>query len=329
MKKYFYLQFVVLIILLTACSRPVETEGLDYSHIISYSKKNFEFISSDKDVRKELGIGLETSPDGTMYFIKDEPSSHFQKVFLVDAENRETEIFDFKSIYGELERDNTNLEFFWGGNSDRIFMYKPYAEELFLKQYLLDKQSWEDVPIDLPKYDKVIDSIEVTVLDKVITSIHGTDLLVIQGDSQYYSLDLSNNEKKELNIPRVAYLHDQKGSKILFTRMDLENENIDTKYTIGIYDVEKNDVEYLALPIPASDYNSYFTFLPNDTNKISYMAETNDLENGLTSYLIIYDYVENKFEEIFIGKGSKSFIGWNLEGNSFYGLDYIITIDER
>ncbi len=324
---------VILVNLLTSCSSTSINHENDVNppNHLQYKLTEFDFLASDKETRKELGIGLIVSHNGEMYFLEDEPTHLFLKLFLVDAKNQETEIFDFATFIGyedEKEakaiRDMTTLNAFWGGNSDRIFMCNPYADRVRLYQYVLSKHSWEDISTKLGEKEMAI------------TAIHGTNLLITQDRDtfQYYSLDLTSGERKKLNLPYYVpsvssptTLHDQKDKKILFSRSEVTSDSTDPIVHIGIFDIVKNEVEYLLLPVPASEGG--LSFVPNEPTKIAYsitrlVNQTSKEDRAFFEYLILYDYAKNTFEEIEIGDVDGGILGWSKDGNAFYGFDFIM-----
>ncbi|WP_156099452.1 hypothetical protein [Caloranaerobacter azorensis] len=58
------------------------------------------------------------------------------------------------------------------------------------------------------------------------------------------------------------------------------------------------------------------------------MVTLKDSDNKVTSVLVIYDITSEQTEIIPIGKGVKSFIGWDYKGNSFYGTDYLMIMTQ-
>jgi len=67
--------------------------------------------------------------------------------------------------------------------------------------------------------------------------------------------------------------------------------------------------------------------VPGSDEKISYKAIPLDDNNRMSTVLVIYDIVSGTSEIIPIGRGEKDFIGWDHQGKSFYGTDYLITIE--
>lgn len=307
MKKTKFIPMLLITLILAGCSPVNDIQNT--STPTSYTKEDFDYLSIDRDTRETLGICLNISPDKNNYFILD-PISNFRNIYLVENNSPESVIYDYIDSNGENAiRDMDEIQVFWSGLSDRIYLYRPFRKTSELPYYTLSTHSWKSIDISFMSGYRIIKAIN-----------HSNNFLASK-DGHFYSINISDKQILQLNIPDNSFIWDHSMKQVLFTNVETRENSESCR--VGIYDLDKDTFKYINTKNPVSR-DSLAYFVPNSLNEISYLTEIIDNSGRLSSYLEIYDLSSESSRTIYIGDGPQSFIGWDAYGKAFYGVDYIM-----
>jgi hypothetical protein len=277
----------------------------------NYTKEKMDYLALDKNIRQELGISLYVSPNKNSFFILD-PISDFIKICLVENKSQEVVIYNYSEIHGESAiRDMDEILVFWGGMSDKIYLYRPFSSKPELSVYMLNTQKWENIDISFMKEYKIQ------------KAINQTNCLLAVKDGHYYSVNMIDKQSQKLSIPANSFIGDQNMQEVLFTNIEVINTS-EYNCRLGVYDLDKDVVNYVDTKYPISRDYPLAYFVPNTAEDISYLSEFVDKDGYLSSYLEIYNLSSGLIKSIYIGDGPQTFLGWDIKGQAFYGTDYIM-----